>query len=160
MRKFAFTVAALAALSAAPAFAATATNKMQVSVGVVNACVVSATPMTFTTMTSFGTANDATSDISVVCTNGAQYKVSLDNGTNSGGGSQRYMMKAGDAVTKVTYNVYTDALHNTAWDAATTVSGTGTGLADTIKAYGQIPSTQASVSAGSYTDTVTVTVTF
>lgn len=161
MRKIAFGFAAVAAVVATPALAATASNTMPVSVNVTNACTVAATPMSFGAPTSIGGSNiNSTSTITLVCTNGANYDVALDNGTHASG-SQRNM-QFGTAT--IPYNVYRDAGRTASWGATSgtdTVSGTmgATGTFSLI-AYGQIPSSATSVGAGTYTDTITVTVTF
>lgn len=164
MRKIAFGFAAVAAVLASPAFAATATNTMPVSVDVINSCTVAATPMAFGAPTAIGGANiDTTSTITLACTNGATYDVALDNGLNSASG-QRYMSNGAATPTKIPYNVYKDAARSQAWGSTTgtnTAAGTAgvSGLVSLV-AYGRIPASATSVGAGSYTDTVTVTVTF
>ena len=166
MRKLALALAALGAVASTPVLAATATNTMPVSVNVINSCTVAASPMAFGAPTAIGGANiDTTSSITLQCTNGASYDVALDNGLNATSG-QRYMSNGAATPVKVPYNVYSDSSRSVAWGATSgaggnTVSGTaGTSGAVALTAYGRIPSTATSVGAGSYTDTVTVTVTF
>lgn len=166
MRNFAFGFAALAAVVATPALAATATNTMPVSVNVINSCTVAATPMAFGAPTAIGGANvDTTSTISLVCTNGAAYDVALDNGLNATSG-QRNMSNGATTPVKIPYNIFKDAGRSSAWGSTSGAGGnTSSGVAGvsgavTLTAYGRIPSTAASVGAGAYTDTVTVTVTF
>lgn len=163
MRKIAFGFAAAAAIAATPAFAGTATNNMPVSVNVINSCTVAASPMNFGGVTSIGggVAVNTTSSIALTCTNGASYDVALDNGTHAVSG-QRNLANGGG--TTIPYNVYTDAARTAPWGATSgtnTVAGVaGATGAVALTAYGQIPGTAASVTAGTYTDTVTVTVTF
>ena len=166
MRKIALGFAALGAVAATPAMAATATNTMPVSVNVINSCTVAATPMSFGAPTAIGGSNiDTTSTISLVCTNGASYDVALDQGLNAASG-QRYMSNGAATPVKIPYNIYSDTGRSVAWGATSgtggnTVSGVaGVSGAVSLTAYGRIPSTAVSVGAGSYTDTVTVTVTF
>lgn len=166
MRKFAFGFAAIAAVVATPALAATATNTMPVSVNVINSCTVAATPMAFGAPTAIGGANvDTTSTISLVCTNGAAYDVALDNGLNAAVG-QRYMSNGATTPVKIPYNIYKDSARASAWGSTSGTGGnTSSGVAGvsgavTLTAYGRIPSTATSVGAGAYLDTVTVTVTF
>ncbi len=63
----------------------------------------------------------------------------------------------------VTYGLYKDTDRAQPWgDAATpgsTVAGTGNGATQTLTVYGRVPP-QATPSAGVYTDTVVVTVTY
>lgn len=163
MRKIALAIAAVGAASAAPALAGTATNNMPVSVNVLNSCTVSATPMAFGSPTSIGGVDiDTTSTVSMTCTNGANYDVALDAGLNASG-TQRRMSNGATTPAYVNYGIFKDAARTTTWGSA--VGATQSGNAGTsglvsLTAYGRIPSTAASVGAGSYTDTVTVTVTF
>ena len=164
MRNFAFGFAAIAAVVATPALAATATNTMPVSVNVINSCTVAATPMSFGAPVAIGGANiDSSSTISLVCTNGATYDVALDLGLNATA-SQRFMSNGATTPTKIPYNVFSDAARSAAWGSTSgtnTVAGSaGTSGAVVLTAYGRIPSSATSVGAGAYTDTVTVTVTF
>jgi spore coat protein U-like protein len=165
MRKIAFGIAAAAAVAATPAVAGTATNTLPVEVNVINSCTIAATPMNFGSPTAIGTANiDRTSTVSLVCTNGAAYDVAMDPGLNAAG-SQRRMSDGGGTPVYIPYAIYRDTSYTAAaeWTSSTgnTVSGVAgaSGLVS-LTAYGRIPSTAPSVVAGTYRDTVTVTVTF
>jgi spore coat protein U-like protein len=163
MRNIFLGLAVVAAVASTPALAAVATNTMPVSVNVINACTVAATPMAFGTPAAIGALNiDTTSTISLACTNGASYEVSLDTGTHAVTG-QRYLSNLAGTVT-IPYNVYRDSGRSQTWGntvATDTMVGTAGALgAVSLTAYGRIPSTASSVVAGAYTDTVTVTVTF
>ena len=165
MRKIAFGIAAAAAVAATPALAGTATNTLPVEVNVINSCTIAATPMNFGSPTAIGTSNvDRTSTVSLQCTNGANYDVAMDPGLNASG-TQRRMSNGAATPVFVPYAIYRDTTYTAAaeWTAAVggTVSGTAgvSGLVS-LTAYGRIPSTATSVGAGSYLDTVTVTVTF
>jgi spore coat protein U-like protein len=61
------------------------------------------------------------------------------------------------------YQLYLDAGRSSVWGdgsaSSSTSSGTGTGSAQTLTIYGRLPSL-ANVVPGSYTDTVTVTVSY
>lgn len=163
MRKIALGIAAVVAASAAPALAGTATNNMPVSVNVLNSCTVAATPMAFGSPTAIGgTDIDTSSTVSLVCTNGAAYDVALDSGLNASG-AQRRMSNGATTPVFVPYGIFKDAARSVNWGSAVgaTVAGNAgvSGLVS-LTAYGRIPSSASSVVAGSYTDTVTVTVTF
>jgi spore coat protein U-like protein len=163
MRKIALGAAAIVALAASPAFAATATNTMPVSVNVINSCTVSASPMSFGSLSSVGGANvDTSADMSVNCTINAAYDVAVSLGANAATGTQRYLVSTTDATKQIPYNLYSDALRTKTWGPSSpdTVTGTGSGVAQTLTAYGRIPSSASAVPAGTYKDTVTITVTF
>jgi len=164
MRKIILAVAGVAAFAATPALAQSATNTMPVSVAVINSCTVSATALDFGSPTAIGGANiDATATLTLSCTTGAAYDVSMNLGTHAVAG-QRYMAGAAVPANTVPYNVYSNSARTTAWgntSGTDTVAGTATsGLPFTLTAYGRIPSTASSVGADVYSDTVTVTVNF
>ncbi|ESZ69607.1 MULTISPECIES: spore coat protein U domain-containing protein [unclassified Mesorhizobium] len=107
------------------------------------------------------TANaDATGQVSVTCTPSTAYTVSLNGGTTGGTPTNRKMSKGAE---RVTYGLYKDAARSQPWgDAGTpgsTVAGTGTGTAQALTVYGRVPP-QTTPSAGVYTDTVVVTITY
>ena len=161
MRKIIMMAAGAAALSASPAFAATDTDDMLVTATVIDSCTVTASPMAFGTLTTLGSANiDSSATIALACTPDAAYDVSLDSGLNAGGGSQRQLVNGADATQRIDYDVYSNAARTTAWNTTATVTGTATGGVATLTAYGRIPASATAVTAGSYSDSVTVTVTF
>lgn len=145
----------LLALAATPALAASTSTTFTVSATVVASCSVSASNLAFGSYT--GTANvDQTSTISVTCTNGTDYSVALNDGANASGSTRR-MVNGG--TNYLTYEMYSNAGRTTVWNAASPVAGTGNGSAQSITLYGRVPSGQ-NVPAGSYSDTVQVTVTY
>ncbi|MEO0063014.1 MAG: hypothetical protein RLZZ08_1574 [Pseudomonadota bacterium] len=163
MRKLiALAIGAVAISATAPAFAATDSDTMQVTATVLNNCAVTASPMAFGTLATLGTAAiDTSASVALACTPNAAYNVSMDVGLNASG-SQRRLVNGADNSQLIPYNLYTDAARTAAWGTAvgSTVTGTATTGSATLTAYGRIPATAAAVSAGAYTDTVTVTVTF
>jgi spore coat protein U-like protein len=103
---------------------------------------------------------DATGEVSVTCTPSTAYTVSLNGGTTGGTPTNRKMSKGAE---RVTYGLYKDNARTQPWgDAGTpgsTVAGTGTGAAQPLTVYGRVPP-QTTPSAGVYTDTVVVTITY
>lgn len=163
MRKFTVLAAVLASAGfVSPAMAATDTDTMQVSATVVNNCVVAASPMAFGTLSGLGTTNiDTSATISLSCTPNAVYDVAMDLGL-TGVGGQRHLVNDSDASQTIPYGLYTNATRTNGWASGVgqTIVGTATGGSATLVAYGRIASTATAVTAGSYADTVTVTVTF
>ncbi|WP_209349086.1 spore coat U domain-containing protein [Pontixanthobacter sp. CEM42] len=162
MRKLIMLTAGAVALSASPAFAQDS-DDMLVTATVVDSCTVTASPMAFGTLTTLGTANiDSSATIALACTPDAAYDVSLDLGLNAGVGTQRELVNGADTTQRIPYNLFQDAARSTAWGtgAGNTVAGTATGGVATLTAYGRIPASASAVTAGSYSDSVTVTVTF
>lgn len=157
---------AVALLLPALAQAATAGNSFQVTATVTSACTVSGTTLNFgASIDPLATATplDATSTLSVHCTNTTPYTVALNAGSNAGGASNfgARTMKSGNNT--LGYQLYLDAGRSSVWGDGTassgTSAGTGTGSAQTLTIYGRLPSL-ANVVPGSYTDTVTVTVSY
>ncbi len=75
--------------------------------------------------------------------------------------TQRRMIGGATSNEYIPYNLYSDTGRATAIGIATTAySGTGSGAVQTVNVYGRIPAGSALPSAGSYVDTVTITVTY
>jgi spore coat protein U-like protein len=147
------------ALVSTPAFATNATTTIAVSTTVTNSCVLTAGTLTFAAYT--GVVDDSTGTFTVNCTNNGDYTIALNAGIGTGTSfATRYMM---NGTYKLGYNIYTSTAYTTVWGdgsgTTSTVPGVGTGTAQTISVYGQIPAGEAAIS-GSYTDTITATVTY
>ena len=131
-------------------------------------CNVSATPLNFgTSGTSIAANIRATATITAQCTYTTPYSVGLDNGQNANGAQRRMQAAAGQYVS---YGLYTDTGYSQAWTttssttscsagANTCALGTGTGSNQSVTVYGEVPP-QSAPAAGTYSDTVVVTVTF
>jgi spore coat protein U-like protein len=151
-------------VAAAPyADAATDTSTFSVTANIADACDVQATNQAFGAYTpSASTALDATSTVSVYCTVGTAYSLALNVGTGGGTFTARKMVSGGH---ELVYNLYTTAARTTVWGDGSgstgTISGTGTGMltAATHTVYGRVGINQ-DVNPGSYSSTVTVTLTF
>jgi len=144
------------------ASAGTATTSFAVSATVINNCIVTATPLAFGSYDPTSTSNTpGTNTIGVTCTNANAYTVALNGGTTSGGTITQRKMTNGASAT-LNYNIYQDAGHSTLWGDGTTgstLSATGSGVLQNYTAYGLIPNSQSTI-AGSFTDTITTTITF
>lgn len=158
-------LAKLMAIGAASVILGTAaqaqTDTFNVTASVGAACSVSASNLGFGAYDPLSaTDTDATTTMDVTCTLSTTYNVGLDGGI-SGNTSARTMDDAGGTNT-LNYALYSDAPRTSNWGNSVgtdTVAGTGTGAAQTLTVYGRITALQ-SVPAGSYEDTITVTVTF
>ena len=154
----------LAAAAAQPAFAATDTATMGVSATVTANCNVSTTALSFGNVdVTSGSNVDGTSTIDVTCTNGTGWTATADAG--AGTGATLTTRKMANGAELLNYVLYTDSARTTIWGdgvggTTATLTGTGTGSAQQSTIYGQVPSGQTSLPAGSYADTVTVTVTY
>lgn len=137
----------------------TATTTYSVTVIIAKACSVSATNLAFGTYTR--ALIQATSTISVNCTNLTPYNVGLNAGAATGATvTNRSMTGPGSALLK--YQLFSNSGHTTNWGntvGTDTVAGTGNGATQPLTVYGQIPALEFTAQ-GSYTDTITVTVTY
>lgn len=146
------------ALPLASSDAATATATIAVTATVLSFCTLAAAPLAFGTYSS--AAVTATTTLSVTCTSGTPYNVGLDAGV--GTGATVAARKMTFTTSTLTYGLYSDAGHTTVWGntiGTNTVTGTGTGLLQSLTVYGQIPGAQF-VAPGAYVDTVTATITY
>ena len=152
-------VAAVIMASSAPTFAATATSSLTISASVLSACTVLGSAIAFGNYSS--AAVNQTGGITVLCTYGTTYNVGLDAGAGTGATtSVRKMTGSGGGT--LNYALYRDTGRTQNWGSTIgtdTMTGTGTGLTQTLTVYGQIPASQTPL-AGTYTDTVTVTLTY
>lgn len=132
-----------------------------VSATVINNCAIGATNLSFGTAGLIGAGINAAGSLSVTCTNGDAWRVSL-NGGGSGNVAARVMQRQGGGGA-VGYQLYADSARTLSWGdgtgGTTRVTGTGTGLAQTINVYGQVPA-QSTPMPGNYSDTITATIEF
>lgn len=159
-------IAAIAAGAAGPLHGTVYNNNVQANTTVTSACTVSGTTLNFGNAIDpvAGAAQvDASSILTVQCTNTTNYTVALNAGTNAGGASnfsqRRLKSTAGNLLG---YQLYLNNSRTTVWGdgtASSTYSGTGTGLAQDLTIYGRLPSLASAV-PGTYTDTVTVTISY
>jgi spore coat protein U-like protein len=145
----------------APASASTTTGSFNSTVTIQANCqVVSTNTLNFGTQGVLAANTDASATFAVQCTNTTAYNVGLDAGTTPGGTVTTRLMTSGSAT--VSYKMYSDSSRATNWGntvATDTVSGTGNGSSQTLTVYGRVPA-QSTPAAATYTDTVTVTVTY
>jgi len=135
-----------------------------VSATVAKACTIDASDMNMGTWSGVGNLDGATT-VTVKCTNGTSYNVALDNGANGTSTADR---KLGDGAERLSYNLFRDSGRTQIWGSTigtNTVPGTGSGMATanerSIDVYARIA--QADLLAakpGTYTDSVTATITY
>ena len=131
-----------------------------VSATVTNQCNVSATALDFGTVGLLTAGALGTSTLNVQCANGSAYRVGLDAGLNGGGNVNARKLKLGAAT--IGYQLHSNSARTTVWGntlGTDTVSGTGNGSIQAYTVYGSVPA-QATPAAGTYQDTITVSVTY
>ncbi|HEX7389293.1 MAG TPA: spore coat U domain-containing protein [Acidiphilium sp.] len=139
--------------------AATATTTFAVTATVQATCTVTATNLAFGTYT--GVVDDASSTVSVTCTDTTPYNVGLNAGTATGATVTTRKM-TGPSTSLLGYGLYQDSAYTKNWGQTVgtdTVAGTGTGAVQDLTVYGQVPAGQY-VTPGAYSDTITVTVSY
>lgn len=174
IRTFLSRLALLAALGfptiTSLATAATTTTTFPVSMVISATCSVQATGMNFGTVTSGG-SYDSNGSITVNCVSGTPYAVALDKGTSTIPNARSTSFTHAQGTTQLGYELYKDVGKSQVWGDAgfgatyptgTPVLGTGSGSPQQLTVYGHanIPSGNFIIPAGTYTDTVTVTVNF
>jgi spore coat protein U-like protein len=150
------TLLALALACSNTAFAQSKTTNFDVSIQVLSTCSISASNMTFSSITTGTTSNtDATSALTVNCSQGTPYEISLGNGNNYSGGRRMT-----NGTTNINYYLYSDTGRTSQWNTTTTQAGTGSGADQSLAIYGRIPSGQSVPFTGAYADTVIATITY
>ena len=128
---------------------------------VVADCRINTTNIGFGNNGLLNTVLSANGSISVQCTNGSPYTIALDKGSTPTGTLTDRQMKSGSNV--VHYQLYKEAAFANVWGDSTSgtalVSGTGTGNSQTWTVYAKVP-IQTTPAVGTYTDTITATVSF
>lgn len=127
---------------------------------IVSACNISATNVSFGSAANLSSLIDATGTATVQCTDSTAYNVGLDAGTGSGATvTTRKMTHSG---LTINYSLYRNAARTQVWGTTigtNTVSGTGSGSNQNVTVYGRVP-VQTAPGAGTFTDTITATVTY
>jgi spore coat protein U-like protein len=153
VRSAALAVAAVFVLATA-AYASTATTTMTVASAVASNCSIAAAPLSFGTYN--GTADvHASAAVTANCTSTTQYGITLSsansyklNGTGSNTTYLNYVLTQSDYSTSLA-GVLVAAL-----------AATGTGANQSYTVYGKIASGQTTAQPDTYSDTVTLTVTY
>ena len=149
-------------------YAGTDTASMSVTTGVSNSCTITAGAMTFASYDPTAVAdNDATATITSTCTMGGAATITMGQGNRTQSGSTdpiplRAMYNGNESAPEdLTYFLYSDSAGGTVWGNtdATGKAITADGTAQDFTVYGRIPKSQ-SVSAGSFSDSVTVTLNY
>jgi spore coat protein U-like protein len=155
-------LAALQILATGTVFAQTATTQFNVQITINAECQInSADDLDFGSTGVIASAIDAASEIAVQCTDGTPFNIGLNQGAGAGATVASRLM-TGPGSETVQYSLYTNPSRTTVWGntiGTDTVTGTGTGAEQTFTVYGRVPA-QTTPGPGTYTDVVTVTMTY
>jgi spore coat protein U-like protein len=166
MRKIITATLAAGALAAGVAQAlTTTTTTFPVTATVLSTCSATAASLAFPSYTPGTGTQIGNTTISVKCTKNTPFTVALNAGSGTGTFAQRLMASGGNTLQ---YNLYTTAAFGTVFGDGTpgsaTMPGTGLGVATAaaVQVFGQLPDNATNQAAvpGSYSDLITVTVTY
>jgi spore coat protein U-like protein len=132
---------------------------MTVTASVQHKCIVSGGSLNFGIVSSLSNRIDASTNISLICSNTLPYNIALDNGLNATTSTTRKMKNGANTVD---YSLFRDAGRTRNWGATVgvdTLGGVGTAVTTSIPIYGRVPA-QNTPPATTYTDTVQITVTY
>ncbi len=151
------------AVFASVAVAATAVTVIPVTATVIDSCAVDASALTFGDYNGIsGGTLDAVGTVTPICTTGTVYAVALDAGQGAAATLASRKLSGPDGA-ELNYGIYTDATRITVWGNGAGGTGwrvsSGTGAPQPVMMYGRVPAAQAAM-VGSYSDTVTVTLTY
>lgn len=131
-----------------------------VTATVANTCQIStASDLDFGSTTTLSGSRDQTSTIQLQCPANTPWRVGLDNGLYANGSTRRMR---GPGNQHLTYELYRDPTRTQRWGrtlGSDTSNGTGTGGLQTLTVHGRVPA-QPVNAAGTYVDTVTITLTY
>lgn len=158
-----------AVLGATQVNAGTATTSFAVNATVLANCLASASALNFPNYTPTAGNSTGSTTIAVRCTKNTAFTVALNKGTTTGGSLTQRLLVDGSGNT-LQYNLYKDAAFTTLFGDGTsgtqTATGTGQGMAvasaQSITVYGSLPDSTVNQAqpAGSYSDLITVTVSY
>src|SRR5262249_38540514 len=147
--------------TARPSNAASVTSTLTVQMTLTASCVInSASTLNFGNHGVLVANVDSTSTLRVQCTNGTPYNIGLNAGTGSGATIAARKMTSGSS--PINYSLYRNNARTNVWGSTigtNTVAATGNGAAQSYTVYGRVPP-QTTPAPATYTDTITVTVTY
>ena len=150
-----------------PVFADSATETMLVSAGIGKNCVIETTNISFGSYdpaSAHASAHlDATGSITTTCTIGTAGEVLVHYGTNiANAESTARRMVGTNTAGFLGYEVYSDSGRSTIWSGIGDqgIDITAAGVDEVMTVYARIPGGQTDAANDSYTDTLTVTVSY
>jgi len=146
-------------LNGAAAQAQVATANLGVQIIITGGCAVqNVVGVNFGSVPLLTSNIDTTGSFDVVCTSGIPYSISL----NGGGGGTVNARRMALSSTFIGYQLYSDPARSQVWGETLNVDrviGTGSGTAQPQTVYARVPP-QTTPAAGTYTDTVTISVNY
>jgi spore coat protein U-like protein len=138
------------------AWAAQDSSSFDSTIQVLPFCSISTSDLSFGTISAGITPSvDASTSLTVDCSNNTSYSVALSNGANFD--STRRMAWGGNFIR---YALYSDPSRNSEWTGTQTVTGTGNGSSRTHTVYGRVIAGQNISNPGTYGDTIIATISY
>jgi spore coat protein U-like protein len=166
MKYFIPTTATTIALLLSPAVAQsqTQTGNIALSMTVAAECTLATADLAFGTTGIIDADIDVAADLTVQCTAGSPYEISLSDGAGVGATTAaRLLTNAVTAADTATYSLYQNADRTTVWGniggTDTVDSLAATGADEVITVYGRVDGGQ-NIATGTYGDTVVATITY
>jgi spore coat protein U-like protein len=160
VRSFAFILPALL-FPLGGVVAATKTATFVVQAQVVADCAIVAADLNFGSVGVLTANNDAQTSVTCTCSSTTPYSLGLNAGTATGSTVTNRLLANGASTLQ--YQLYRDSARTQVWGntiGTDVTTGTGTGNGQTYVVYGRVPVQSATPAPGTYTSTLTVTVTF
>lgn len=154
-------VSAIALTVSAASAQTVTTDSFDVQITIVAECEITSTEtLDFGTEGVLSADVDASATMEVTCTDATPYDIGLNEGLGAGATTEVRQMTSGGET--IAYGLFQDTGRATNWGdtvGADTQAATGTGTAQSFTVFGRVLA-QATPAPGTYTDTVTVTVTY
>lgn len=150
--------------AASSASAATSTTSLSISANVAANCTISqGNGLSFGDYT--GSQLQTTGSLSVTCTSGTTYTIGLSQGSGPSTSNRKLRQNVSQSPSFLEYALYYDSGMTQNWGDVTDsspnlYSGTGNGQAQSVTAYGVVAAGQSGLGTGSYSDTLTATITY
>ena len=136
---------------------------LPITIEIVQSCLVSASDLNFGAYPSNSpTPARGQTNIELICGAGVTVEVSLDGGTAPGPKTTRRKLSQDAGSDRLDYDLYQDPGRTIHWgdrSGVDTLELLSTGAPQTVPVYGEIPAGQRA-RAGTYSDTITVTLTY
>jgi spore coat protein U-like protein len=167
LKNFSFISALIAGfitMQPAPALAGTATGNFQATAILAATCQTFATNINFSGFYPAANGNaTATGTVTVICTNGSPYTLSLNSGASGNFGSRTMKGQTSGNTDLLNYNIYTTSGYTNVFGDGTggtsQLSGTGNGTSQFYTMYATSPLNQY-ITPDNYLDTLTVTLSY
>jgi len=157
-----YSFAGLLAASSACTGGTSAPFSFKATANVINDCFINTSPLVFGASNRvLSAAVRTTGALSVLCTAGSPYQIVLNGGSVAGNPAARKMANAltNETIGYEISSILDGPLWGDGSGGTVAVSGTGTGVLQTVRMYGRVPP-QKTPTPGDYKDTVIVTLMF